>query len=101
MMKKMGKGGMAGMMQALGGMGGGAMPGMPKMPGGMMPKGGGMGAMPNPADMTPEQIAELKKQLPAGLGKLPGLGGLGGGGSKLPGLGGGLPGLGNPFSKKK
>ena len=95
MMKKMGKGGMAGMMQAMGG-----MPGMPKMPGGMMPGKGGMGGMPNPADMTPEQIEELKKSLPPGLGKLPGLGGLGGG-PKLPGLGGGLPGIGNPFGKKK
>jgi signal recognition particle subunit SRP54 len=68
---------------------------MPKMPGGMSAKGGGL---PNPADMTPEQIEELKKSLPPGLGKLPGLGG---GGPKLPGLGGGLPGLGNPFGKKK
>ena len=99
MMKKMGKGGMAGLMQQMGG-----MPGMPKMPGGMMPgKGGPMGGLPNPADMSPEQIEALKKQLPAGLGKLPGLGG--GGGPKLPGLGGGLggglPGLGSPFGKKK
>lgn len=103
MMKKMGKGGMAGMMQAMGG-----MPGMPKMPGGMMPGKGGAG-MPNPADMSPEQIEALKKSLPPGLGKLPGLGGLGGGslggglggGAKLPGLGGGRPSLSNPFGKKK
>ncbi len=93
MMKKMGKGGMAGLMQQMGG-----MPGMPKMPGGMMP---GKGGLPNPADMSPEQLKELKKSLPPGLGKLPGLGGLGGGGPKLPGLGGGLPGLGSPFGKKK
>jgi signal recognition particle subunit SRP54 len=100
MMKKMGKGGMAGLMQQMGG-----MPGMPKMPGGMMPGSkGGMGGMPDPSKMDPEQLEELKKQLPGGLGKLPGLGG----GGKLPGLGGskegGLPGLGgggNPFGKKK
>ena len=100
MMKKMGKGGMAGLMQQMGG-----MPGMPKMPGGMMGgKGGPMGGMPNPADMSPEQLEELKKQLPPGLGKLPGLGGMGGGGKArptLPGLGGGLPGIGSPFGKKK
>jgi signal recognition particle subunit SRP54 len=94
MMKKMGKGGMAGLMQQMGG-----MPGMPKMPGGMMPGKAGKGGLPNPADMSPEQLEELKKSLPPGLGKLPGLGG---GGPKLPGLGGGLPGLGgNPFGKKK
>jgi len=60
-----------------------------------------MGGMPNPADMSPEQLEELKKALPSGMGKLPGLGGLGGGAPKLPGLGGGLPGLGSPFGKKK
>jgi len=92
MMKKMSKGGMSGMMQAMGG-----MPGMPKMPGGMMP---GKGGLPNPADMDPAQLEELKKQMgkmPGGM-KLPGLGG-----NKLPGLGGGgLPGLGgSPFGKKK
>jgi len=91
MMKKMGKGGMAGLMQQMGG-----MPGMPKMPGGMMP---GKGGMPNPADMDPAQLEELKKQM-GGLPKgLPGLG------SGLPGLGGGkprLPGIGGlPFGKKK
>ncbi|WP_418152552.1 signal recognition particle protein [Litorimonas sp. RW-G-Af-16] len=59
MMKKMGKGGMAGIMQAMGG-----MPGMPKMPGGMSAKGGGM---PNPADMSPEQLEDLKKSLPRDL----------------------------------
>jgi len=97
MMKKMKKGGMAGMMQALGG--GGGMPGMSK---GMMPKGGGM---PNPGDIDPAMLEDLKKQLGgsgSGVPKLPGIGG------KLPGLGGGLggggglPGLGtNPFGKKK
>jgi len=55
------------------------MPGMPKMPGGMSTKGGGL---PNPADMTPEQIEEMTKSLPPGLGKMLGKG-------KLPGLGGG------------
>jgi signal recognition particle subunit SRP54 len=99
MMKKMSKGGMAGMMQAMGG-----MPGMPKMPGGMSAKGG----LPNPADMTPEQIEEMTKALPPGMGKLlgkkklPGLPGSSKGGGGLPGLGGGggLPGLGSPFKKK-
>lgn len=92
MMKKMGKGGMAGLAAQMGG-----LPGMPK---GMMkgPKGMG-GDMPNPADMDPAQLEELKKQMGSGL---PGLGkglpGLGGG--KLPGLGGGLPGLGGPKIKK-
>ena len=92
MMKKMGKGGMAGMAAQMAG-----MPGMPKMPGGMM--GGKKGGVPNPADMDPAQLEELKKQM-GGLGKLPGLGGGG-----LPGLGGGkprLPGIGGlPFGKKK
>ena len=100
MMKKMGKGGMANMMAQMGG-----MPGMPKMPGGMGGgKGGpGMGGMPNPADIDPAMLEELKKQMgsiPKGLGKggLPGIGG-------LPGLGGAkpkLPGIGGlPFGKKK
>ena len=96
MMKKMGKGGMAGLMSQMGG-----VPGMPKMPGGMSAKGGGqggmMGGMPNPADMDPAMLEQLKQQmgssgLGGGMPKLPGLGGLGGG-SKLPGLGG-FPGLG-------
>ena len=91
MMKKMGKGGMANMMAQMGG-----MPGMPKMPGGM---GGGKGGMPNPADLDPAMLEELKKQM----GNMPkGLPGLGSG---LPGLGGGkpkLPGIGGlPFRKKK
>ena len=92
MMKKMSKGGMKGMMQQMQG-----MPGMPPLPKGMGP-GGMSGKMPNPADMDPAQLEELRKQmgqLPGGLGK--GLPGLGGG---LPGLGGGgLPGLGKPFKK--
>jgi len=85
MMKKMGKKGMAGLMgQMMGG-----MPGMPK---GM--KGGGM---PNPGDIDPAMLEELKQQMGKGglPGKLPGLGG-----GKLPGLGGGLPGLGGPKKKK-
>ena len=93
MMKKMGKGGMANMMAQMSG-----MPGMPKMPGGMMPSKGGM---PNPADISPEQLEALKKQM-GNMPKLPGLGGLGGG---LPGLGGSkpkLPGIGGlPFGKNK
>ena len=91
MMKKMGKGGMAGMAAQMAG-----MPGMPK---GMMKGLGAKGGMPNPADMDPAQLEELKKQMGSGLpglGKLPGLGGGGG----LPGLGGGLPGLGGPKFKK-
>lgn len=88
MMKKMSKGGMAGLMSQMGG-----MPGMPKMPGGMSAKGG----LPNPADMDPAMLEDLKKQM--GSGGLPkGLPGLGG--AKLPGLGGGLPGLGGPKIKK-
>lgn len=92
MMKKLGKGGMAGLMSQMGG----GMPGMPK---GMMPRAGK--GMANPNDIDPAMLEDLKKQMgemPApkglpGLGaKLPGLGkGLGGG---LPGLGGILPGLG-------
>jgi len=98
MMKKMGKGGMAGMMSQMAG-----MPGMPKMPGGMSGSMGGKGGMPNPADLDPAMLEELKKQM-GGLPKgLPGLGGLSGGG--LPGLGGKkpkLPGIGGlPFGKKK
>ena len=98
MMKKMGKGGMANMMAQMGG-----MPGMPKMPGGMGAGMSGKGGMPNPADIDPAMLEELKKQMgnmPKGLGKggLPGIGG-------LPGLGGGkpkLPGIGGlPFGKKK
>ena len=78
MMKKLGKGGMKGLMGQM--MGGGGMPGMPK-------------GMPNPADIDPKMLEDMKKQMPKGL---PGLGG-----SKLPGLGGGgLPGLGGPKIKK-
>ncbi|HHL42027.1 MAG TPA: signal recognition particle protein, partial [Hellea balneolensis] len=82
MMKKMGKGGMKGLMSGLGGMGGG-------MPGGGMP---GMG------DIDPQMLKDMQNQM----GKMPkGLPGLGGG---LPGLGGkksggGLPGLGGPKKK--
>ncbi len=78
MMKKLGKGGMKGLMGQM--MGGGGMPGMPK-------------GMPNPADIDPKMLEDMKKQMPKGL---PGLGG-----GKLPGLGGGgLPGLGGPKPKK-
>ena len=92
MMKKMKKGGMAGMMKAL--TGGGDIPGMPK---GMSSKGMG-GA--NPLDgLDPAAMEDLKKQFGKGGKGLPGVGGGG-----LPGLGGGgLPGLGGglPFGKKK
>ena len=91
MMKKMSKGGMAGLMSQMGG-----MPGMPKMPGGMM--GGKGGGMPNPGDIDPAMIEDLKKQMGKSGGLPSGLPGLGG--AKLPGLGGGLPGLGGPKSKK-
>jgi len=88
MMKKLGKKGMAGMMSEM-------MGGMPGMPKGM--SGKGMGGMPNPADIDPAMLEQLKEQM--GKGGLPkGLPGLGGG--KLPGLGGGLPGLGGPKKKK-
>ena len=76
MMKKMGKGGMKGMMSNM--MGGG----MPDMSGGA----GGMG------DIDPKMIADMQKKM--GGTRLPGLGGGG-----LPGLGGGLPGLGGPKKK--
>ncbi len=89
MMKKMGKGGMAGMAAQMAG-----LPGMPK---GAMKGFGGKG-MPNPADIDPAQLEELKKQM--GAGNLPGLGKLPGLGGGLPGLGGGLPGLGGPKFKK-
>ena len=100
--------GMADMMKQMGGAGGGGM--MKKMASMMGMGGGGMpgmgGGMP-----SPEQMAELQKQMPnmPKLGDMPpellkGIGGLGGL-PKLPGLGGGLPklpGLGglNPFKKK-
>lgn len=90
MMKKLGKGGMKGLM---GGLGGANMPDMAGL---------------DPSKIDPAQLSEMEKQmgkLPVGLGKNLGKGlpGLGGG---LPGLGGGrgggLPGLGgNPFGKKK
>jgi len=72
MMKKMGKGGMmkAAMKQML-----------------------GKGGMPDPAKMSPDQLAELGRGMQQGM-NMPGLGGLGG--AKLPG---GLSGLG--FGKKK
>lgn len=95
MMKKMGKGGMAGMAAQ--------MAGMPK---GMMSgkgAGKGMGGMPDLAGMDPAELEALSKQMGSGLpgmgqgfGKLPGLGG-----AKLPGLGGGLPGLGGGPKFKK
>jgi signal recognition particle subunit SRP54 len=90
MMKAMntGKGGLGKALGSMFGLGGGGMPGgMPKLPPGM----------PEP---TPEMLADLERQmggklpaLPPGLGKMPGLPGLGG--PKLPGLGG------FPFGKKK
>jgi len=89
MMKKMGKGGMRGLMQQMGG-----MPGMPKMPGGMSAGGDMPGGMPGAGDIDPAMLEDLKKQM----GSMPkGLPGLGGG--KLPGIGG-LPGLGGPKKKK-
>jgi signal recognition particle subunit SRP54 len=76
-MKKVGKGGMKGMAQALGGMMGGGMP--------------GQGPQVNQA-----QLNALKN-----LGGGQNLGGMGGPGApKLPGLGGGLPGLGGGDKKK-
>ena len=95
MMKKMGKGGMAGMAAQMAG-----MPGMPK--GAMKgPKGMGGAGMPDLAGMDPSELEAMAKKMGAGgglpgLGKLPGLGGMGRG---LPGLGGGLPGLGGPKKK--
>jgi signal recognition particle subunit SRP54 len=104
--------GMADMMKAMGGKGKGGI--MKQMMGGLAGKmglGGGMGGMPDLANMDPKQLEALQKQAEAaGLGKPggmpPGLGGMGGmpglpglGGPKLPGLGG-LPGL-PGFGKKK
>ena len=96
---------------------------MARQKGGMLGKlgqmfglGGGMGGlpagMPDPSKMDPAQLAELQKQLGAGGGmpSLPpgGFPGLPKGVTppagmmpRLPGLGSGLPGLGNPFGKKK
>lgn len=102
--------GMADMMKAMGGKGKGGI--MKQMMGGLAGKmglAGGMGGMPDLANMDPKQLEALQKQAEAaGLGKPgampPGLGGLPGGlpglgGGKLPGLGG-LPGL-PGFGKKK
>lgn len=93
---------MADMMKSMKGKKGGGM--MGKMLGGLGAKmglpTGGMGGMPDLANMDPKQLEQLQKQAEAaGLGKgmgggLPGLGG-----PKLPGLGGGLPGL--PGGKKR
>ena len=83
MMKKMGKGGMKGLMGAMGG-------------------GMGGGKMPNPANMDPAMLEDLKRQMKKGsLPKgLPGLGSDKGGLGGLPGLGnGGLPNLGRPKKK--
>ncbi|HSO48443.1 MAG TPA: signal recognition particle protein, partial [Rhizobiaceae bacterium] len=89
MMKKMGKGGMKGLMGSLGGMmgGGGGMMGR-MMGGGGMPPG-----MPDLSKMDPKEIERMAREM--------GMGGAGGGMPKLPGAfpGGGLPGL--PFGGKK
>ncbi|HHI88963.1 MAG TPA: signal recognition particle protein [Hellea balneolensis] len=81
MMKKMGKGGMRGLMKGF---------------------GAGPDGLP---EMDPSMMEEMQKKMGGELPRgLPGLGGKGPGGKGgLPGLGGGLPGLGggNPFGKKK
>ncbi len=86
MMKKLGKGGMKGLMGQM-------MGGMPKMPG---------GGMPSPGDLDPAMLEKLQEQMGQSGGLHKGLPGLGG--SKLPGLGGKLPsqlpGLGGPKIKK-
>jgi len=77
MMKKVGKGGMKGMAQALGQMGGAGTP-------------AGPGAQVNQA-----ALKNLQNLGGANASKLPGMGG------GLPGLGGGLPGLGGPAKGDK
>ncbi len=83
MMKKMGKGGMKGLMGSLGGMmgGGGGMMGR-MMGGGGMPPG-----MPDLSKMDPKEIERMAREM--GMGG----GGLGGGMGGLPRLPGNLPGL--------
>ncbi len=81
MMKKMGKGGMAGLMQQMGG-----------MPGGM-PNSTGINKGLPAADNL--QFEELKKQLTNIPRNNSGLPGLGGGKPRLPGIGG------LPFGNKK
>ncbi len=93
---------MADMMKAMGGKGkkGGMMKGLMGGMAGKMGLGGmgGMGGMPDLSKMSPKELEALQKQAEAaGLGKMPGGGGLPGlPGGKMPGLGGpgGLPGLG-------
>jgi signal recognition particle subunit SRP54 len=85
MMKKMGKGGMKGLMGSLGGMmgGGGGMMGR-MLGGGGMPPG-----MPDLSKMDPKEIERMAREMgiggPGGMPKLPG--GLPGGLPGLPGLG--------------
>ncbi len=92
---------MSDMMKAMGGGKGAGM--MQKMMGGLAGKMGlggmggmaGMGGMPDLSKLDPKQLEALQKQAEAsGLGRPGGMGGMPGlGGPKLPGLGGGLPGL--------
>jgi signal recognition particle subunit SRP54 len=95
MMKKMGKGGMKGLMGSLGGMmgGGGGMMGR-MLGGGGMPPG-----MPDLSKMDPKEIERMAREMGmGGPGGMPG-GGMGGL-PKLPGgMPGGFPGL--PFGGKK
>ena len=96
MMKKMGKGGMKGMMGSLGSMmggggslgsmiGGGGMLG--KMFGGSAMPGMPGGAMPDLSKMDPKELERMAREM--GGGAMPKLAGTG-----LPGVFGGLPGLG-------
>jgi signal recognition particle subunit SRP54 len=88
MMKKMGKGGMKGLMGGLGGMmGGGGM--MGKMMGGGGMPGGGMGGMPDLSKMDPKELERMAREMGMGGGGMPKLPGLAGGGGfpGLPGIG--------------
>lgn len=91
---------MADMMKAMGGKGkkGGMMKGLMGGMAGKMGLGGMGGGMPDLSKMSPKELEALQKQAEAaGLGKMPGGGGLPGmPGGKLPGLGGpgGMPGMG-------
>ena len=101
MMKAMGGAGKRGpmaKMAAMMGMGGGMQMPSPEQLAEMQKQMGG-GAAPQLPEAPPPGLFSPKSGAPAGLPKgLPGLGA-----PKLPGLGGGLPGLGgfNPFGKKK